>query len=157
MKRKFLIAGGIGCGSIMLIFVLIIVILLMSPDNGSLMLTNELEPYALEYLEKHKILKDSEKVLAYYDNTVSLDGSDVMILTSERLITRKNGKSTEIKLKDIKNVNHRHTALGFDYFIISSDSGKCMKIEIAPLNGGGSFITVLASARETVKQIQAGK
>ena len=140
-----------------MIFVLIIVILLLSPDNGSLMLENELAPYALEYLENNKILKDSEKVRAYYDNTVSLDGSDVMILTSERLITRKNGKNTEIKLKDIKNVNHRHTALGFDYFIISSDSGKYMKIEIAPLNGGECFMPVLASARENARQIQTEK
>jgi hypothetical protein len=153
MKRKFLIAGGIGCGSIMLIFILIIVVLLMNiyTEDGGLMLENELAPYALEYLENNKILKDSEKVLAYYDNTISLDGSDVMILTSERLITRKNGKSTEIKLKDIKEVKH-HKTLGNDFFtVISRNSGICMKIQIAPFNGGESFMPVLASARENSK------
>ncbi len=49
------------------------------PEGGE-KLSNELESYATEYLERHGVLNDSETLIAYYDATISLDSTEAAIL-----------------------------------------------------------------------------
>ena len=86
----------LGCGGVVaffgLIFVVMIVWLATLPEGG-VKLSNEMENYATEYIEDNEILEDGEKIVAYYDVTVSMDGSEAAILTNRRVIYHKNGKN----------------------------------------------------------------
>jgi len=136
----------IGCGIIALVVffaVVVLIIWLFSGNEGGVRMSNEMEEYALEYIEEHDILNDTESIIAYYDVTISLDGSEAAILTTERVMYYKKGRTTSIDLKDIDDVKHRYETLIGDILEISSTSGTIIKIEIAPLNLGESFYNAL--------------
>ena len=145
----------IGCGALIGIFLIVIVvgtIWLFSSPEGGVLLPNEMEAYAQEYLSEHKILVDSEELLAYYDATMSLDGSEAAILTTMRVIYHNNRQNTAINLADIEDIRHRKETLIGDIFEISATSGQTMKIEIAPFNQGDTFKNVLMAAWEKAKE-----
>ena len=145
----------IGCGTLLGIFLILIMvgaIWLFTGPEGGVRLPIDMEEYALEYLDTNKILEDSEELLAYYDVTVSLDGSESAILTTKRVIYHKNGKSNAMNLADVEDILHRKEVLIGDVFEISTTSGKTMKIEIAPLNQGETFKNVLMKAWERAKK-----
>lgn len=144
----------IGCGVISLVgFGLLcggMVWFLSGPDGG-VRLSNDMEHYATQYLEEHEILNSSESLIAYYDVTISLDGTEAAILTTERVIYHKSGKSTAIALSDITDVRHRKDALIGDIIEIDSRSGIPMKIEISLFNQGETFLNALRNAWERSK------
>ena len=151
MKKSILI----GCGALLGIFVILMVsgaIWLFTGPEGGVRLPNDMEEYALKYLDAHKILNDSEELLAYYDITVSCDGSEAAILTTKRVIYHKNGKNDSIDIDRIEDIRHRQEALIGDIFEITAASGKTMKIEIAPLNQGETFKNVLMDAWQRAKK-----
>jgi len=112
-------------------------------------LYNEMPSYALEYIDKNKILDPKEKVLAYYDVTLSLDSSEATILTNKKIIYHKNNNNQSIKYSDIDDIEHRDE--GFpngDIILVKSVKGEIMKIEIAPLNDGKVFLDILRAQLE---------
>jgi len=133
---------GLMCGGIVLFF---------SGHEGGVRLSNEMEDYATLYLEEHEILNSSESLIAYYDDTLSLDGTEAAILTTERIIYHKGGKTTAIPLSDISDIRHRTESLIGDIIEIDSRTSIPMKIEIAPLNQGETFINALRDAWERSK------
>ena len=139
----------LGCGSVIALAVLVIVCLvvwILSQPDGGVKLGNEMDTYALQYLEDHKILDPGETLLAYYDVTMSMDGTEAAILTNERVIYHKDGRSTAVRLEDVRDVQHRHEKLMGDIFEIEDAAGTLMKIEIAPLNNGDTFKRALMNA-----------
>lgn len=139
----------IGCGTIAGLFAIIILagfIWLLTGPEGGVRLPNEMEDYAKKYLKRHQVLDGSEELLAYYDATISMDGSEAAILTTKRVIHHKNGDNTTIDLAEIDDVQHRNEPLIGDVFEISANSGKTIKLEIAPLNQGQTFKNVLMKA-----------
>ena len=113
-------------------------------DEQGVKLYNEMPSYALEYIDENKILDTKEKVLAYYDVTLSFDSSEATILTNKRVIYHKNNKNQSIKYTDIDDIEHRDE--GFpngDIILVKSVKGEIMKIGIAPLNDGKVFLDVL--------------
>src|SRR3954466_16300161 len=99
----------IGCGVLGLLALALlaagIVWLIRTPESGVKM-ANEMDAYALEYLDKHKILNRGEKLLAYYDATISMNGTEAAILTDERVIAHKNGRDVSIPLRPVPEVRH---------------------------------------------------
>lgn len=151
MKKPILI----GCGALLGIFVILVVagaIWLFSGPEGGVRLPNDMEEYALQYLDEHKILEDSEELLAYYDVSMSCDGSEAAILTTKRVIYHKSGKSDSINIANVEDIRHRQEALIGDIFEITAASGRTMKIEIAPLNQSETFKNVLMDAWKRVKK-----
>ena len=145
----------IGCVALVgfsVIAVVVGAIWLFSGPEGGVRLPNEMEAYAQEYLDEHRILEDSEELLAYYDVTLSLDGSESAILTTRRVIYHRNGQNTAFDLADIEDIRHREETLIGDIFEISASSGQTMKIEIAPFNQGETFNNVLLTAWEKARQ-----
>ena len=112
------------------------------------------KPNTLDYIKEHKVLNGSEELLAYYDATVSCDGSEAAILTTERVIYHRNGENTFVLIKEIKDIRHREESLIGDIIEIASTSGKTIKIEISPLNQGATFKNVL---NDTWEQAQSQK
>jgi hypothetical protein len=110
-----------------------------------------MDSYALDYLEKNHILKPDENLVAYYDTTISMDGTEAAILTSKRVIYHKSSGNYEIDLTDIHDIRHQKKALMGDVIEIQAISGKLMKIEVALLNGGESFLSALMGVWEKAK------
>lgn len=144
----------IGCGAVLAFFVILMVMVsiwLFTGPEGGVKLSNDMEEYALKYLDDHGILDKSEELIAYYDVTMALDGTEAAILTTERVIYHKNGKSDSIDLTGIEDIRHREETLIGDVFEIFASSGKSMKIEIAPFNQGETFRAALMKAWEKAK------
>ena len=124
------------------------------PESG-VRLGNEMDRYALDYLAEHGLLNPGEEVLAYYDATMSMDGSEAAILTNERVMYHKDGRTTAIPIRDIEDVKHRKEGLTGDVIEVHAVSGQVMKIEIAPLNLGETFNNVLISTWERARKSRA--
>ena len=145
-KRKpFLIGCGVAVAVVVAIVIVFIIWAASGPLSGVLM-SNEMEEYALEYIEQHNLLNDTESLIAYYDVTISMDSSEAAILTTESIMYHKDGRTVSIALKDIDDVRHRYETLIGDIIEVRSKSGMRLKIEIAPLNNGESFYNALMDA-----------
>lgn len=142
VAKTFLIGCGV-LGFLALCGVVVVGVWLFTGPEGGVKLGNEVDTYALEYLEEHEVLEPGEEILAYYDVTIAMDGTEAAILTDQRVMYHKAGKTTSILLDDIADVRHRYESLIGDIFEIQSTSGRTMKIEIAPFNQGETFKNVL--------------
>jgi hypothetical protein len=145
----------LGCGIILVMFVVLIgvvVVWLATGHEGGVKLSNEMEEYAAQYLKEHRILDESEQLVAYYDATISLNATEAAILTTKRVIYHKSGATDSINLADIRDIRHRKETLIGDIFETFSDSGKSMKIEIAPLNQGETFKTALMNSWKSTRK-----
>ena len=140
---------GIILGLCVLAFVLWI--LSLPEGGGGVKMANEMDAYALEYIDKHNLLNETEKLIAYYDVTISLNGSEAAILTTERVIYHKNKKNFSVSLEDIVDIEHRYEKFVGDIIDIKSKSGIPFKIEIAPFNQGEYFVKALMDAWERSK------
>jgi hypothetical protein len=115
------------------------------PESGVKM-ANEMDEYALDYLDRHQLLTADEKLVCYYDVTLSMDGSEAAILTNQRLLYHKAGRTTAMLLAEVVDIQHHYESLIGDVIMARTASGEVMKIEIAPLNGGESFLHALNGA-----------
>jgi len=115
-------------------------------DAGGVRVSNDIPASAYEHLASRKLLLPGEKVLAYYDATLAGDGSEVAMVTVDRLVYFKEGRTTAFALSDITDVRHRTEPLIGDIIEADSESGETMKVEIAPLNDGPVFLSTLETA-----------
>ncbi|MBI4466348.1 MAG: hypothetical protein HY656_02820 [Acidobacteria bacterium] len=140
-KLALLVIGGVIVLGVVALFVWV----LSGPESGVKM-ANEMDQYALDYLAKHHILNPDEKLICYYDVTLSMDASEAAILTDRRLLYHKAGRTTAMSLSDIADIEHHYESLIGDVIVARSAAGETMKIEIAPLNGGEVFYTTLMNS-----------
>lgn len=138
VAKGCLIAACIGVS----LFGLFFLWLLTGPEGG-VRLQNEMEEYALDHIASHQVLRNGEKLIAYYDVTVSLDGSEAAFVTDQRVFYMKNGYVTTIEAVDILDVSHRTETIIGDILEIKGKDGGRMKIEIAPFNQGETFKNAL--------------
>lgn len=89
------------------------------------------------------VLEGNEQLLVYYDGTVSLDQSELALLTTERVISVKGRHRASARLADITAIEHRDEALLGDVIEVTTSSGPRLRLEIAPLNGGVTFLNAL--------------
>jgi hypothetical protein len=116
---------------------------LASGPEGGVRTLNNMEQYAWDYIEKHNLLNSTEELVAYYDVTVFSNSSECAILTTERLIYHKDGRSTQVNIQDIADVQHHYESLIGDVIEVKNKSGVRFRIEIAPFNGGETFYNAL--------------
>lgn len=116
-------------------------------DEGGVRVSNNMEKYALEYISDNQLLNNKEKILAYYDITLALDGTECAFITNSRLVYhKKETYTTSIKLKDIIDIKHRDDGFpdGFTIEVTAKD-GVFMIIEIAAWNDAEIFLKLLKS------------
>lgn len=145
----------IGCGSMVMIAVMAMVgcvVWLGSGPESGVKLGNEMDQYALEYLDRHDILDHGEVVKAYYDVTISMDGSEAAILTDHRVLYHRNGATLSVALEDVVEVDFRNEGLVGDVVEVVDVDGDALRIEIAPLNDGAAFYRALERARTKVQE-----
>jgi len=149
----------IGCGVVAVLVALGMLgigIWLFTGPEGGVKLGNEMDRYALDYIAEHQLLEPGEKVLAYYDVTISMNGEEAAILTPTRVLYHNHRETTSIDLADIVDIRHRKEPLIGDILEIHATAGRSMKIEIAPLNQGESFKNVLMGAWRGATEPEAG-
>lgn len=110
---------------------------------GGVRVTSNLEPYAAAYLHEHEVITRDETVIAYYDATITLNGSEAAILTDRRLIYHHKSRTTSLPLDQIAHIHHETDDWIGDIIQVVANSGEIMVIEIAPLNDGPRFLSAL--------------
>jgi hypothetical protein len=115
-------------------------------EAGGVRVSNDIPASALRRLDEKKLLGPGEKVLAYYDATLSGDGSEIAMVTSERLVYLKERRTTALALADIEDVKHHEESLIGEVIDATGDSGEVIHIEVAPMNDGPLFTSTLESA-----------
>ncbi len=117
--------------------------------EGTVRYTNNMEEYATEYIERHGLLEPGERIVAYYDATFELNGSECAILTDRRLLYHRDGRSTSIALADIADVHHDDDPLLGDIIDVTGRDGSRIHVAIAPLSGGDGFLRALDERRRS--------
>lgn len=145
-NNKLPLILGLGCGIPLGTGLLLIVgglIYFAGQPEGGVLLANNIEDYALEHIEDNALLTTDEQLIAYYDVTVGLNGSEAAILTDQRVIYHKKGRTTAMNLADIDRIEHYQEGLIGDVIEIFTTDNQSMVIEIAPLNNGDVFLNNL--------------
>jgi hypothetical protein len=142
----------IGCGSVIAVGGIILAIgfiwLLTGPEGG-VRTANDMEEYATAYIAQNGLLEGGENLVAYYDVTVSCDGTEAAILTSQRVLYHlATGNDLSIRISDVQDIKHRKESVIGDVIEIYGAAGQVIKIEIAPLNNGETFLNALMNAWE---------
>jgi hypothetical protein len=119
--------------------------------EGGVRYANNMEAYATSRLSKDKVLEPGEKVQAYYDVTIALDGSEAALVTDRRVVYTRGTNVTSIPIGDITSVQRGDGAAGGDLFTVVGKDGTRIVIEIAPFNGGDGFYSTLESVRSAKK------
>ena len=94
-------------------------------------------------LREKKALTERETLVAFYDATMSQDFSEVYVVTTERVAVAKAGEVSALDLKDLTTIDHRDEGALGDIIDVATAKGERLHIEIAPLNGGVSFLNAL--------------
>ena len=121
---------------------------LMSSPEGGVKLSHDMDPYAVEYLEEHQLLRADEQLVGYYDRTLSMDGTNAYIVTDQRFIHHHSQGNFTAPLTDVETVEAVEGDVGGTIFIFSTVQGDVFRAEIDPLNGSETFARVLRSAFE---------
>ena len=132
-----------------LLLIAILVSTLLSSCNmheGGVRVSNNMEKYASEYIDNKRLLNEGEQIIAYYDYTISCDGTEAAILTNKRLIYHnQQTTNTSINLNDITDIkNTIDSLIGYSIEVYSND-GNVLMIQIAPLQNGDTFLRLLKS------------
>ncbi len=119
--------------------------------EGAVQMGSQLSDSTQRKLRDRKLLNEDEHLVAYYDATLSLDMSEVTVLTTDRITYAKDSRATTIALKDIASIEQRVDTIIGDVIEIRSRRGDRLRIEIAPLNGGVSFLDALEDETREVQ------
>ncbi|MEL7264211.1 MAG: hypothetical protein AAFN70_06105 [Planctomycetota bacterium] len=140
---------GFGCGGVLLLCLVICcgsLVYFANGPEGGVRLADEMEPYAKEYLQDNQVLDPGERIVAYYDITIALDGTESATLTDKRLVYHKNGESRAIPISEITSVSDSDDGLGGVVITVTAENDDPMFIEIPVFNKGEVFLTYLEDA-----------
>jgi hypothetical protein len=117
-----------------------------SDHEGGVILGAQVPEPTVQALKARNLLKPDEDLLAFHDATVRLDMSEVSLVTSSRVVHANGDKATAMQLVDVAKIAHHTEGLLGDVIELTSEDGRSMRVEIAPLNGGESYVNVLETA-----------
>lgn len=117
-----------------------------SDGQNGVVLGAQVAPQTVEALRARHLLKPDEPLLAYHDATVSLDMSEVTLVTPSRVVYAHRETTAAMALADVTKITHHTEGLLGDVIDITSADGRAMRVQIAPLNGGESYVDVLETA-----------
>jgi hypothetical protein len=114
-----------------------------SGDASGVKLGEDIPPYARALFVEHKLLSPGEKPVAFYDVTISLDGTDFFLLTNRRVLHDTAGRVQAIALDRVDSIDHREGGIEGDIIVVRSKDSDYLKVVIAPFNDGESFLEAL--------------
>ncbi|MFQ4137741.1 hypothetical protein PGN35_015600 [Nodosilinea sp. PGN35] len=147
---------GVPIGGLAIAAVSLVIFFSFGPAGG-VRVTSTLEPYAKEYLETNRLLEADETVIAYYDATIALKGTEAAILTDRRVLYHRPGGNSSILLQQVARIEHEEQPVTGDVIRIFAESGELLVIEIAPLNGGLNFLSALENQVALARRVSQGQ
>lgn len=111
-------------------------------EQGGVQLGAQISETRLAKLRQRGLINDQTKVIAFYDASVSLDMSEVALLTTRELIHANGPAVARVEVAEISSVDHRVEAM-MDVIEVATTDGTHMRIEVAVFNGGVSFLNAL--------------
>ena len=112
-------------------------------EPGGVMLGAQIPEAKRAKLVERGLCHDGDELIAYYDGSLSLDMSEVSILTTDRLVYANGALVTAIPLASIASIDHRVEGVIGDVIEVAAANGARLRIEVAHLNGGVSLLDAL--------------
>jgi hypothetical protein len=145
---------AIGCGVVVVMGIVLVIALVVwrwDKPTPEVKLSNEMDSYALDYIKSHNILQPGEELLAYYDETMAMDGSEAAIVTTQRVIYCKEGRVTSLALNVIDRIDYKKEDVIGNLILCHAASGQTISIVIGPGQGLDKFKTALTEAWNNAK------
>lgn len=111
--------------------------------EGGVTLPNQLDEIARGYIQEHGLLLPGEEVRAFYDATIALDGSEILLVTDRRIVHYLDGNTTAVSLHDVVSIERVEDIPLTDAWVVTTRDGISMQLEVAVLNGGEIWDRVL--------------
>ncbi len=147
-----------GCGGFVAVGMIGTCVLLAAMTGGAeggTRYANNMERYALRHIQEHRLLEPGESIVAYNDASLSLDGSQSVIVTDRRLVYHFQGTTSSIALAEIAQIEHVDEGAMGDVIDVFGSGGEHIHIEIAPWNGGPAFLAALERQRDRAQDLHA--
>ena len=122
------------------------------PEGGVRVGIHQMEPYAQDYIAQENLVDSGETIVCYYDASITLDASELVILTDRRLIHVSPRGRSEIALEDVLDVRARDGGVAGHIVDVTSTGSTRIHVEVAPFNGGE---VLEGEIRDAVKRAQA--
>lgn len=130
---------GLGtCGG-----VVALVVVGSQAEPGGVLLGGAIPDAKRVKLLERGIVHEGDKLIAFYDGSLSLDMSEVSVLTADQLVYAKGRRVTRMPLRSIVSIDHRVEGIIGDVIEVAAESGERLRIEVAHLNDGVSFLNAL--------------
>ena len=136
-------------GAALFVFGTLVVDVATTPEPG-VRLSYELDDYAIESIKSLNLVGDDEDIVAYYDASHRMDGSEAVILTRKRILQHKNSHTTFIYLSQIEEIEHSSPRFLGDHIAIRSKTGDTIRFIIMPLHGGDKFLWAIYEMLDAV-------
>lgn len=120
-----------------------LVVLGTQMEPGGVMLGAQITEAKRAKLVERGLCHEGDELVAYYDGSLSLDMSEVSILTTDQLVYAKGALVTAIPLASVASIDHRVEGVIGDVIEVAAANGARLRIEVAHLNDGVSFLNAL--------------
>ena len=117
-----------------------------SDEPAGVLVGAQVPQQTVDKLRARKLLGPGDALLAYHDATVRLDMSEVTFVTKSHVVHARGETVASLPLADVSKITYRTEALGIEVVDLVTKDGKALRIQIAPLNGGESYVNVLEDA-----------
>ncbi|MDN4594331.1 hypothetical protein [Polycladomyces subterraneus] len=117
-------------------------------------LANEVDNQTLKTLRQRHLLQQGEELIAYYDRSLDMDGSEIALLTSNRLVYDQHGRITSVPLTEIRDITFgQYSDIDgkWQRIEVKYQDFHRMKVEFAPLEGGEVFYRALKDVWQAKK------
>jgi hypothetical protein len=114
-----------------------------SAEPGGVVLGTQLPAAKQAKLEERGLLQKGERVIVLYDGSLSLDLSEVSLVTKRAVVHFADKRAVTFPLAEIVSIDQRVENIAGDVLEIATSNGDRMRIEIAHLNGGLTFLNAL--------------
>lgn len=109
-------------------------------------LPDQIDETSWSHIRAQIPLEDGETVRVFYDASITLDGTDMSLVTDRRVITHRNGITTALSLSEVTRIGRVDDVIG-EAIEVGAAGGRMVRVPIAPLNGIDTFEAVLRSAQ----------
>jgi hypothetical protein len=139
-----------GCATVVVIGSLVVMVSVArwcgrSTELSGVIMGTQVPPAITAGLRGRGLLGPTEELLAYYDASMSLDGSEISFVTRDRIVYARGGQTVAMPLAEVDEVTHRSETLA-EIIEVRTTQLQRMKIELAALNDGAAFLRVLEDA-----------
>ncbi len=139
---------GLGCGccsAVTLVMFLFLVWLGSLPESGAVP-GGQMRPESVEHLRSLGLVEEGERVIYYYDYSMTMDDSEACFFSDRQVVYHREGVVNAIPWDEVEGVDAWED---FGQVIeVQSTRGDYLRCEIAAMNDGEAFYRALSEQLE---------